>query len=99
MKIKSLIFVFFSCGVFIIFIMAIESFNDEKQFGAAKEFQSEILYNYNKPWTFMRSYPKISKDGKVLKKGEVGTGGTGSIEKGGEGGAQDEGEESKVIKD
>ncbi|CAL5197076.1 unnamed protein product [Lathyrus oleraceus] len=93
MKIKSLIFVFFSYALFIISIVAIESLKDEKQVGAAKEFQSEILYRCDRPWTFTRSYPKITKDGKVVKKGEVVSGGTGSIEKGGEG------EESKVIKD
>ncbi|CAL5197081.1 unnamed protein product [Lathyrus oleraceus] len=94
MKIKSLIFVFFSFALFIIFIVTIESFKDEKQFGAAKELQIEILYINNKPWTVWRGYPKIPKNGKGIKEGTVRSSETGSIEKGGEGG-----EESKVVKD
>lgn len=67
--------------------------------GAAKEFKSQILYNYKKPWTFTRNYPKTSKNGNGVKKGEVPYGGIGSIEKDGEGGAQDEDEQSKVVKE
>ncbi|CAL5197080.1 unnamed protein product [Lathyrus oleraceus] len=99
MKIKSLISVFFSCALFIIFIVEIESFKDEKQFGATKEFQSEILYHYNKPWTLFPGHQKSPKKAKGVKKGEVPSGQTGSIEKDSEGGAQDEGEQNKMIND
>ena len=57
------------------------------------------MYHYNKPWSFFPGYPKLSKDAKGVKKGEVRSGQTDYIEKDGEGGAQDEGEQNKMIND
>ncbi|XP_058744526.1 uncharacterized protein LOC131638828 [Vicia villosa] len=88
METKSFMSVFFSCAMVIIFVVAIESSKDEKQFGETKEFQNKIGFDCRKPWTTWHDFPNNRRRGKGGKKVEIGSCGTGSIGKNGEEGAQ-----------
>ncbi|CAL5197072.1 unnamed protein product [Lathyrus oleraceus] len=90
METKSLISKFFHCALFIIFVVAIESFKEEKQYGAAKEFQIETRQLYTKPWIYWRDLPENPKNDKGDKKGKHGSSGRGP---------QGEDEENGVVKD
>ncbi|CAL5197084.1 unnamed protein product [Lathyrus oleraceus] len=99
METKSFISMFFPCALVIIFVVAIESSKDEKQFGETKEFQNKIGFDIRKSWTTWHDFPRNRKRSKGGKKGELGSCGTGSIGNGGEGGAQGGGEQNGGEKD
>ncbi|CAL5197083.1 unnamed protein product [Lathyrus oleraceus] len=94
MKNKSFIFVLFSWALVNIFVMTIESSKDEKQFGATHEFQNKIGVDYKKPWLTWNNYKRSGMGEKGGKKVELGSGETGSVGNGGEGGAQGEDEQN-----
>ncbi|XP_058768430.1 uncharacterized protein LOC131642170 [Vicia villosa] len=90
MKTKYLISMFFHYALFMIFVGAIESFKDEKQFGEAKEFQIETVLLYRRPWIYWRDDPETPKEYKGENKGEHESSGAG---------AQEESEQNGVVKD